>query len=59
MKVWARLGADIEVNEEEFKDNPEQALINAVERGDYIFNGDCYVPDECSPDGYEIGFEIK
>lgn len=53
MEVWARLGATIKVDEDEFAADQEKAIINAIKRGDYKFDGDSYVPDGCVGDDEE------
>lgn len=61
MRVWARLGTTINVDEKEFAKDQVKAIINAIKRGDYEFNGDSYVPSGCVDDdgeSEEISFDL-
>lgn len=61
MKVWARLGTIINVDEKEFAKDQIKAIINAIKRGDYEFSGDSYVPSGCVGDdeeSEEISFDL-
>lgn len=58
MKVWARLGAFVKVDEKEFRKNPQKALIEAIHKGKYELNGDSYVPADYENGKDEIVFEL-
>ena len=44
VSVWARLGVSIKVNEEDLLQDPQKALREAVNKGNFKANGDSYVP---------------
>lgn len=46
--LWARVGMDIKVNEEQiegFLNNPEQFIIEGLKNGNVYIQGDSYLPE--------------
>lgn len=46
IKLWARLGATIEVDVERFAESPEEAVVEAIKAGSFQPNGDSYIPSD-------------
>lgn len=44
--VWVRAGVTISADKKKFSDDPENALIEAIKRGNYRIDGEVYIPDE-------------
>lgn len=55
VKMWMRAGITIEVDKEAVFADPENALIEAIKRGDFKFDGDSYMPDEELEDHVDNG----
>lgn len=45
VKVWARVGAYVEVDAVKFVQDPEQALKDGVKAGKMTPSGETYIPD--------------
>jgi hypothetical protein len=46
MKLWAKVGMTIEVEEKLFKENPEQAVLKAFKEGTVMLDGETYFPND-------------
>jgi hypothetical protein len=57
--VWARLGVTIKLPKRNSEYKDEDALVeaarDALKRGDFVINGDSYIPESCAKD--DFGFE--
>lgn len=44
IRIWARVGAYVEVDKADFINNPEETMRASVKKGKIHVSGDCYVP---------------
>lgn len=60
-KIWMRLGGFVTCPKEDIAailDGDEATLLKLIRQYGFELNGDSYIPEDLSPDGYEIDFEF-
>ena len=60
-KIWMRLGGFVTCPKEDFRalmEGDEATLIKLIRQNGFELNGDSYIPESESPDGFEVYFEF-